>query len=85
MAQNSQTRQLQAILEAYTYCTSAFVPTKTLTVRKIHGYNHIWKLAKLNFGYLLLLLLLLLLQLNWPTIKVAQVLTMVFTQNGSFL
>ena len=50
MAQNPQTRQLQAISDTYTYSTSDFVPTKTLTVRKIHGYNHLRKLAKPNFG-----------------------------------
>ena len=42
MAQNSQARQLQAIFAPYTYSTSAFVPTKTLTVRKIHSYNHLY-------------------------------------------
>ena len=31
--------QLQAILDTYTYSTSAFVPIKTLTVHKIHSYN----------------------------------------------
>ena len=36
--QNSQTRQLQALLDTYTYSTSASVPTKTLKVRKIHSY-----------------------------------------------
>ena len=39
MAQNSQTRQLQALLDTYTYSTSDSVPAKTLKVRKIHSYN----------------------------------------------
>ena len=39
MAHNSQTRQLQALLDTYTYSTSDSVPAKTLKVRKIHSYN----------------------------------------------
>ena len=49
MAQNSQTQQLQAVLDTYTYSTSAFVPTKTLKVRKIHSYNDLRKLVKPHF------------------------------------
>ena len=44
MAQNSQTRQLQALLDTYTYSTSDSVPAKTLKVRKIHSYNDLRKL-----------------------------------------
>ena len=85
-AQNSQTWQLQALWDTYTYSTSAFVPTKTLKVRKIHSYNNLQKLVKPHFCSTSppSSLLLLLLQLNWPTAKVPQVLSMVFTQNGSF-
>ena len=39
MAQNSQTRQLQVLLDTYTYSRSVSVPAKTLKVRKIHSYN----------------------------------------------
>ena len=39
MAQNSQTWQLQTLLDTYTYSTSDSVPAKTLKVRKIHSYN----------------------------------------------
>ena len=46
MAHNSQTRQLQAILDTYTYSRSAFVP---LIVRKIHNYNDLQKLVKPHF------------------------------------
>ena len=49
MAQNSQTRQLQTLLDTYTYSTSDSVPAKTLEVRKIHSYNDLRKLAKLHF------------------------------------
>ena len=49
MAQNSQTWQLQAILDTYTYSRSACVPIKTLTVRKIPSYNDLQKLVKLHF------------------------------------
>ena len=52
----SQTQQLQAILDTYTYSTSTFVPTKTLTVRKIHSYNDLWKLAKPNFWIFLFII-----------------------------
>ena len=55
MAQNSQTRQLQAILDTYMYSTSAFVPTKTLTVHKLHSYNDLRKLAKPNFRVLFII------------------------------
>ena len=48
-AQNSQKRQLQAILDTYRYSTSAFVPSKTHKVRKIHSYNDLRKLAKQHF------------------------------------
>ena len=49
-AQNSQTRQLQALLDTYMYSTSAFVPTKTHEVRKIHSYNDLQKLVKPHFS-----------------------------------
>ena len=49
MAQNSQTRQLQAILDKCTYSRSALVSTKTLKVRKIHSYNDLQKLVKPHF------------------------------------
>ena len=49
MAQTSQTWQLQAILDTYTYSRSAFVPTKTLKVRKIQSYNDLQKLVKPYF------------------------------------
>ena len=39
MDQNSQTQQLQALLDTYTYSMSVSVPTKTLKVRKIQCYN----------------------------------------------
>ena len=48
-AQNSRTRQLQALLDTYTYSTSAFVSNKTLKVRKIHSYNDLQKLVKPHF------------------------------------
>ena len=44
MAQNSQTRQLQTLLDTYTYSTSDSVPAQTLKVRKIHSYNDLRKL-----------------------------------------
>ena len=44
-----QTRQLQALLDTYTYSTSAFIPTKTLKVRKIHSYSDLQKLVKPHF------------------------------------
>ena len=44
MAQNSQTRQLQTLLDTYTYSTSDSVSAKTLKVRKIHSYNDLRKL-----------------------------------------
>ena len=56
MAQNSQTRQLQAILDAYTYCTSAFVSSKSHEVRKIHSYNDYRKLAKPHFWIFLFII-----------------------------
>ena len=46
---SSQTRQLQAILDPYPYSTSAFLPTETLKVRKIHSYNDLQKLVKPHF------------------------------------
>ena len=49
MAQNSQTRQLQVLLDTYTYFTSVSVPAKTLKVRKIHSYSDLRKLAKPHF------------------------------------
>ena len=49
MAQNSQTRQLQAILDMYTYSTCVSVPAKTLKVYKVHNYNDLQKLAKPHF------------------------------------
>ena len=49
MAQNSQTRQLQTLLDTYTYSTSDFVPAKTLKVRKIHSYNDLRKLPQTPF------------------------------------
>ena len=49
MAQNSQTRQLQTLLDTYTYSTSDSVPAKTLEVRNIHSYNDLRKLAKPHF------------------------------------
>ena len=49
MAQNSQTRQLQALLDIYTYSRSVSVPTKTPKVRKIHSYTDLRKLAKPHF------------------------------------
>ena len=48
-AQNSQTRQLQTLLDAYTYSTSDSVPTKTFKVHKIHSDNDLRKLAKPHF------------------------------------
>ena len=60
--QNSQTRQLQVLLDTYMY-SSASVLAKTVKVHKIYSYNDFWKLAKPNF-------FLLLIQLNWPTTKV---------------
>ena len=83
MAHNSQTWQLQAILDTYTYSRSAFVPGKTHTLHKIHSYNDLWKLAKLHF-WIYIFGSLLPLQLKWPTAQVAQVFMTVFTQNGSF-
>ena len=35
-----------AVIDTYTYSTSAFVPTKTHKVRKIDSYNDLQKLAK---------------------------------------
>ena len=49
MAQNSQTQQLQTLLDTYTYSTRDSVPAKTLEVRKIHSYNDLRKLAKPHF------------------------------------
>ena len=49
MAQNSQTRQLQTLLDTYTYSTSDSVPAKTLEVRKIHSYNDLRKLTQPHF------------------------------------
>ena len=49
MAQNSQTWQLQALLDTYTYSTSASVLTKTFKVPKIHSYSDLRKLAKPHF------------------------------------
>ena len=81
----TQMQQLQAIIDTYTYSTSGFVPTKTHKVHKIHNYNDLQKLPNRTFGFFVHHhLILILLQLNWPTAKVAQVLSMVFTQNGSF-
>ena len=51
MAHNSQTRQLQALLDTYTYSTSDSVPAKTLKVRKIHSYNDLRNLPHPPFGY----------------------------------
>ena len=51
MAQNSQTRQLQALLDTYTYSTSDSVPAKTLKVRKIHSYNDLRNLPHPLFGF----------------------------------
>ena len=48
MAQNSQTRQLQTLLDTYTYSTSDSVPAKTLKVRKIHSYNDLRNLPHNN-------------------------------------
>ena len=81
MAQNSQTRQLQALLDTYTYSTSDSVPAKTLKVRKIHSYNDLLNLPPPPpfLDIFVHHLLLLLIQLNWPTAKVAQVLSLVFT------
>ena len=79
MAQNSQTRQLQTLLDTYTYSTSDSVPAKTLKVRKIHSYNDLRKLPHTPFLDIFVHHLLLLLQLNWPTAKAAQVLSLVFT------
>ena len=56
-------------------------PTKTVKVRKIHSYNDLRKLAK---PHSLVHHHLLLIQLNWPTAKLAQVLSLVFTRNDSF-
>ena len=64
-AQNSQTLQLQAILDTYTYSTSALVPTKTLTVRKKHSYSHLRKLAKLNFWIFLFIIVFLFFFFSW--------------------
>ena len=77
----AQTRQLQALLDTYTYSTSDSLPAKTLKVRKIHSYNDLRNLPHPPF-WIFLFILLLLLQLNWPTAKVAQVLSLVFTWNG---
>ena len=49
MAQNSQTRQLQALLDTYTYFMTASLPTKIFKVRKIHGYSDLRKLVKPHF------------------------------------
>ena len=57
MAQNSLTWHLQALLSTYTYSMTAFVPSKTLKVRKIHSsYNDIQKLAKRTFGVFIIIL-----------------------------
>ena len=46
----------RATLDTYTYSRSAFVPTKTLTARKIHSYNDLRKLAKLHFWIFLFII-----------------------------
>ena len=83
IVQNSQTRQLQAILDTHSYSTSAFVPTKTITVCKIHSYNHLWKLATPNFWIFCSFSSSCSVKLAYC--KSGKVLTMVFKQNGSFL
>ena len=73
MAQNSQTRQLQTLLDTYTYSTNDSVPAKTLKVGKIHSYNDLWNLPHTPFLFFLFIIFFLLLQLNCPTAKAAQV------------
>ena len=53
----SQTRQLQTLLDTYTYSTSDSVPVKTLKVRKIHSYNALRKLPHTPFWIVLFIII----------------------------
>ena len=76
MAQNYQMWQLQALLDTLTYSLSSSVPSKYVKYTATMIYGNWPNSTSVHHHYLLLPLLI---QLNWPTTKLAQVLSLVIT------